>query len=314
MKKTKKFTLFITLIFTLSMFPFNVFAKDAKPQRFCTMDTAVQQMLDVAQIPKDLQEEPVVRLIASNIVAEKLADSPGGLVKIVWKDIYDLRGTVNAWLVQNGHPWNRIGQAIDAVGSALTGTFIGKFIMVNSLILAGPVGFIMLGGMNIVQETFQCNPSGVVMAINAGATVVVLIPWCKIPGINKGCVAVTGKIGLGVEKVANGMFHKNLSAAVLKTTTAGVVVALKLKAQDCTITAMEIINYFDGKKSFRNTRFEFDDREISTDETLSTSSNFIDMNTFTNNAQSISLNDSELSLEGNQSINFDAMQNELIWN
>ncbi len=186
--------------------------------------------------------------------------------------------------------------------------------MTNGLILAGPVGFIMLGGMNIVQETFQCNPSGVVMAINAGATVIVLVPWCKIPGIDKGCVAMTGKIGLGVEKVVNGIFHKNLSTTVLKKTIAGVVVALKLKAQDYTMTAMEILNYFDGKKSFRTTKFEFDDIEISTDETLSASSDFIDMNTFTNNAQSISLNDSEISLDGNQELDFDTMQNELVWN
>ena len=299
MKKRKILSIFITLMFALSMFPFNIFAENAKPRRFCTMDTAVQQLLDAARIPKKLQKEPVVRIIANNLVQKKLADNPGGLVKIVWKDIYDLRGSVNAWLVQTGHPFNIIGQAIDAIGSALTGTFWGKVIMVNGLILAGPAGFIMLGGMNITQETFQCNPSGVVMAINAGATVVVLIPWCKIPGVNKGCVSMTNGLSQGIEKVASSMFHKNLSAAVLRETTHGVVAALKLKTQDYTMTAMEILNYLDGKKSFRTTKFEFDEREISIDKTLSTD---------------INLNDKELSLNETPSTNLDAMKNEIIWN
>ncbi|MCG2726851.1 MAG: hypothetical protein L6420_11485 [Elusimicrobia bacterium] len=284
MKKNKTFALLITLIFTSSIFPFNIFVSDSKPKRFCTMNSAVQQLLNTARIPQNLQKDPVMQNIAAEIIEGKLAEYPGEFVKIEWKDVYDMRGTVNAWLAQNGHLLNHVGQAIDAFGSALTGTIVGKVIMTNTLILAGPAGFIMLGGMNVVQETFQCNPSGIVMAINAGATVVVLVPWCKVPGISKGCVSLTNGIGHGIEKIASSMFGKQITGTFLRETTNGVVVALTLKSKGKVMTAMEILNYIDGRngrKSFRNTNFDHEDIPISIDRT--------------------------------QSINFDAMQNEINW-
>ncbi|MBU2575140.1 MAG: hypothetical protein KKH28_13795 [Elusimicrobia bacterium] len=256
MKKNKITAASMTLIFTLSVFPFNVFASDKEVKRFCTMDGAVEQLLNAAGIAENLKKEPAVITMAEDIIGQKLAARPTEFVKIVWKDIYDMRGSVNAWLAHNGHPLNHIGQAIDAAGSALTGTIIGKVIMTNALMLAGPAGFIMLGGMNVTQETFQCNPSGVVMAVNAGATIIVLVPWCKVPGINKGCVALTNGVSSGIKKVAASVFGKELSATFLKETTHGVVMALRLKSKDKVMTAMEILNYLDGRKSFRNPNFE----------------------------------------------------------
>lgn len=246
MKKNKT-CLLTALLFLFSLFPFNAFAGEEKVHRFCTMDTAVDRLIEVARVPEELKGKQAVRIMAEDVISGKLADKPGERVKIEWKDVYDLRGAINAWMVQNGHPFNRIGQALDAVGSVLLGTFIGKVAVMNALMLAGPAGFIMLGGMNIVQETFQCNPSGVVMALNAGATVAVLVPWCKIPGVNKGCVALTNGIGRGVEKAVVSIFGKKVSATFVKETTNGVVVALRFKAKDKIMTAVDLINYFDGR-------------------------------------------------------------------
>jgi hypothetical protein len=110
------------------------------------------------------------------------------------------------------------------------------------------------------------------------------------------------------------MFHKNLTAAVLRKTTNGVVVALKLKAQDYTMTAMEIINYLDGKKGFNNTKFEFTDTgEIPISRSESLTFELDDTNTL-NATRSIDLTDSEISLDDMEVLNLDAMENELAWN
>ena len=256
MINTRLLSLLLLPVLFLSLFPSGALAADNEVKRFCTLDTAVQQLLDVSRIPPELQKEPVVRAMAEDLVAEKLAASPGDTVKLAWKDVYNMRGSVNAWLAQTGHPLNYVGQALDAVGSGLTGTFFGKFIMMNGLIMAGPAGFIMLGGMNITQETFQCNPSGVVMAANAGATLVVLVPWCRVPGVSKGCVAMEAGIGKGVEKAAASLFGKELTAEALRQTTSGVVMAIKLKGTDLVLSGMELLNYLDGKKSMRTVELE----------------------------------------------------------
>lgn len=255
MKPTKLIALFLISLLTLSAVP-SPAAAAAEAQRFCTMDAAVGQLMNKAGIPDNLQREPVVRLMAEDLIAAKLAEKPSDTVKIVWKDIYDLRGSVNAWLAQNGHPLNYIGQGLDAVGAGLTGTVAGKFLMMNTLMLTGPAGFIMLGGLNITQETFQCNPSGVVMAANAGATIVVLVPWCRVPGVGKGCVALEHGVAKGIEKTAAGLFGKEVTATFLKSTTNGVMMAIKLKSTDVVMSGMEILNYLDQKKSVRQVDFE----------------------------------------------------------
>jgi len=255
MKSTKYIALLLIPLLTLSAFP-SPAAAAAEVQRFCTMDTAVGQLMDKADIPEKLQKEPVVRMMAEDLIADKLAKHPSDTVKIVWKDIYDMRGGVNAWLAQNGHPLNYVGQALDAVGAGLTGTTAGKVLMMNTLMMAGPAGFIMLGGMNITQETFQCNPSGVVMAANAGATIVVLVPWCRVPGVGKGCVALEHGVAKGIEKTAAGLFGKEVTATFLKSTTNGVMMAIKLKSTDLVMSGMELLNYLDQKKSVRQVDFE----------------------------------------------------------
>lgn len=253
MNLNKYIALLLIPLLSLSAFPSPA---AAAAERFCTMDTAVGQLMDKAGIPDSLQREPVVRMMAEDLIAAKLAEKPSDTVKIVWKDIYDMRGSVNAWLAQNGRPLNYIGQALDAVGSGLTGTVAGKILMMNTLMLAGPAGFIMLGGMNITQETFQCNPSGVVMAANAGATIVVLVPWCRVPGVGNGCVALEHGVARGIERTAAGLFGKEVTATFLKSTTNGVVMAIKLKSTDMVISGMELLNYLDQKKSVRQVDFE----------------------------------------------------------
>lgn len=255
MKSTKYVALLLIPLLTLSALP-SPAAAAAEVKRFCTMDTAVGQLMDKADIPEKLQKEPVVRMMAEDLIAAKLAERPSDTVKIVWKDIYDMRGSVNAWLAQNGHPLNYVGQALDAVGSGLTGTTAGKILMMNTLMMAGPAGFIMLGGMNITQETFQCDPSGIVMAANAGATIVVLVPWCRVPGVGKGCVALEHGVARGIERTAAGLFGKEVTATFLKSTTNGVMMAIKLKSTDLVMSGMELLNYLDQKKSVRQVDFE----------------------------------------------------------
>lgn len=255
MNLNKHVALLLIPLLALSTLPSPAAAAE-EVKRFCTMDTAVGQLMEKADIPPKLQKEPVVRMMAEDLIAAKLAGNPADTVKIVWKDIYDMRGSVNAWLAQNGHPLNYVGQALDAVGSGLTGTVAGKILMMNTLMLAGPAGFIMLGGMNITQETFQCNPSGLVMAANAGATIVVLVPWCRVPGVSRGCVAMEAGIGKGVEKAAASLFGRELTAEALRQTTNGVVMAVKLKGSDLVISGMELLNYLDQKKSVRTVDFE----------------------------------------------------------
>jgi len=255
MKLTKHVALLLIPLMTLSALPSPAAAAD-EVKRFCTMDTAVGQLMNKAGIPEALQKEPVVRMMAEDLVAAKLAEQPSDTVKIVWKDIYDMRGSVNAWLAQNGHPFNYVGQALDAVGAGLTGTVAGKVLMMNGLIMAGPAGFIMLGGMNITQETFQCDPSGIVMAANAGATIVVLVPWCRVPGVGKGCVALEHGVARGIEKAAAGLFGREVTATFLRSTTNGVMMAIKLKSTDLVMTAMELLNYLDQKKTLRQVDFE----------------------------------------------------------
>lgn len=255
MKSTKYVALLLIPLLALSTLPSPAAAAE-EVKRFCTMDTAVGQLMEKADIPPKLQKEPVVRMMAEDLIAAKLAGNPADTVKIVWKDIYDMRGSVNAWLAQNGHPLNYVGQALDAVGSGLTGTTAGKFLMMNTLMMAGPAGFIMLGGMNITQETFQCDPSGLVMAANAGATIVVLVPWCRVPGVSRGCVAMEAGIGKGVEKAAASLFGKELTGEALRQTTSGVVMAIKLKGSDLVMSGMELLNYLDQKKSVRTVDFE----------------------------------------------------------
>ncbi|OGR42641.1 MAG: hypothetical protein A2X35_01440 [Elusimicrobia bacterium GWA2_61_42] len=254
MNHNKYIALLLIPLLTLSALPSPAAAAE-EVKRFCTMDTAVGQLMDKADIPANLQKEPVVRMLAEDLIAAKLAEHPSDTVKIVWKDIYDMRGSVNAWLAQNGHPLNYVGQALDAVGAGLTGTVAGKMLMMNTLMLAGPAGFIMLGGLNITQETFQCNPSGVVMAANAGATIVVLIPWCRVPGVGKGCVALEHGVAKGIEKTAAGLFGKEVTATFLKSTTNGIVMAIKLKSTDLVISGMELLNYLDQRKAVRQVDF-----------------------------------------------------------
>jgi hypothetical protein len=128
-----------------------------------------------------------IREAASDIVKEKLLQSRGAPVAITWKDIYDLRGTVSARACNEGLRLYCISSFTDAVGSGLMGNVLGRGIKYVGLAFAGPAGFIIESGMSITQETFQCTPDAVTMALDAGAGVVILLPWCKAPGVKEIC-------------------------------------------------------------------------------------------------------------------------------
>lgn len=207
----------------------------AGPRSFCSMDQAVDQMeqaggIDKEGIYKDLrgavpmqQISSIVRDIASDLVTAKLAESGAQTVQITWKDIYDLRGTVSSWVCDQGARMYCAASFIDAMGSGLTGTAVGRGLTGAGLALAGPPGFVLLGGMKIAQETFQCTPDTVAMALDAGETVVVLLPWCKAPGLNKLCVRA-GKAagGKALELIARyGNQEYAIGAAKFVQTQAG---------------------------------------------------------------------------------------------
>ncbi|MBU2529437.1 MAG: hypothetical protein KKD35_00200 [Elusimicrobia bacterium] len=218
-------SLIITISFLISISS-TLFAKEEKPGRFCTMDTAIDRLLKVADIPEDLLQEDFVRFIAEGVIALRLAEEPDKKIKITWSDIYDMRGTLNAWYCLRGHKMSCVGQAIDAVGSGLLGTTVGKVVFKTGLVLTGPVGFIVIGAMNITEESFQCNPSAMVMAIEAGATATILIPWCSVPGISDACVSVSDGFGNGVKRALLSKFGKEISAKVLKTSSEGIIVVI----------------------------------------------------------------------------------------
>ncbi|HBB65988.1 MAG TPA: hypothetical protein DCZ93_01540, partial [Elusimicrobia bacterium] len=100
MTKTRLVSFLLLPVLLFSLFPSGALAEDKEIKRFCALGTAVQHLMDVSRIPPGLQKEPVVRGMAEDLVAGKLAASPGDTVKLAWKDVYDMRGGVNAWLAQ----------------------------------------------------------------------------------------------------------------------------------------------------------------------------------------------------------------------
>ncbi len=200
-------------------------ARAGELNHFCTMDQAADQMIGVSGIDakgiyKDLggrrsekQISGAIRMIAEDVVKEKLKEGHGEKLEITWKDIYDMRGTVSAWVCNQGARLYCVSSFIDAVGSGLTGTAFGRGLTNAGLILAGPAGFIVLSGMDITQETFQCTPDSVAMAIDAGATVLILVPWCKAPGAEALCLRARQAAGKTVLNVMGRYLGKEYAIA-----------------------------------------------------------------------------------------------------
>ncbi len=188
-------------------------AMASEPGSFCTMDQAVGQMISAAGIntgaiykdmggARSLQGiNSVVRDFAAGLVKEKLRSGHGDKLEITWKDIYDLRGTMSAWVCDNGCRFYCVASFIDAIGSGMTGTTIGRGLTNAGLVLAGPPGFVMMGGMSVTQKSFQCNPSVVAMALESGETVVGMLPWCKAPGAKALCARAGDLAGKTVVRV-----------------------------------------------------------------------------------------------------------------
>ncbi len=203
-------TLFFLMALCLSMPPL---LRAGETGHFCTMDQGVEQMISAAGlnsegIAKDLrgkadrqEVDRMIRLIAEDQVKRKLVEGKGDEVKITWKDIYDVRGTVSAWVCNEGCRMYCVSSFIDAIGSGLTGTSIGRGLTGFGLALAGPPGFVMMSGMEITQETFQCKPDAVAMALDAGATLTIMLPWCKAPGAKQLCVRAQQVAGRTITSV-----------------------------------------------------------------------------------------------------------------
>lgn len=201
---------FLPLAAALLLSALPLSASDGGSSSFCTVDEATGQMMSAADIDKERllrdfrgakTREDVdfaVRMIAESVIKEKLEKEYPDRVEIKWKDIYDVRGAVFMWACNEGLRPYCLTAGIDAIGSGLTGTAIGRKLMSGGLTLAGPPGFVMMTGMNLAEKTFQCDPDGLAMLIEAGGSAVAMLPWCKAPGVKSLCVKAQNFAGQGV--------------------------------------------------------------------------------------------------------------------
>jgi hypothetical protein len=203
------------------------------------MDEAVAQLLDAAQIPTDLRQEQAMRYLAERVIAGKLASNPAEPVQITWGDVYDMRGSAQSLLCGQGRKFNCFGAVVDAVGSGLMGTGVGKVLTTTGLAMAGPPGWVLTGGLRVAQETFQCRPDAVAMAIDAGVLVAAFIPWCKVPGVSRGCVAVGGAVKDGAQAVAGKLFGNRVAVASAKASELGVEVTLTKASHDGNLNTLQ---------------------------------------------------------------------------
>lgn len=177
-----------------------------KADSFCSLDQAEAQMLRAAEISvdgiyKDLEGKRskeyisgIVNRIAATIVKRKLVAGKGEKLEITWEDIYNMRGTVGAWGCQEGLRMYCVSSFIDAIGSGMEGTFLGRQITEAGLALAGPPGYVLLNGKKITQQAFQCNPDTVAMALDAGESLLLMLPFCEI-GIGQRLCVKPGEMG-----------------------------------------------------------------------------------------------------------------------
>lgn len=198
-------------------------------KRFCSLDQAVEQMaaaggIDVKGIEKDLhgrrsagQISEMVRIMATDIIKRKLAEGKeSNKLEIHWRDIYDLRGSVSAWVCNEGSRFYCVSSFVDAVGSGLTGSAIGRGITYAGLTLAGPPGFILMSGMEITERTFQCTPDTLALFLDSGGTAVILLPWCKVPGAKALCVRAAQTAGKTAYKVMGRYLNKEYAIGVAR--------------------------------------------------------------------------------------------------
>jgi len=121
--------------------------------------------------------------IVSRKITKKLADNPFEQVRLSWADMYEMRGVLASILSEKYGIYN-ITAAIDAVGQV----FFSNMEYLSPIIaLSGPVGFVVLSGLPIGEETFQCNISIKNILIKGGLTaakgIILKVPIIKSDNI-----------------------------------------------------------------------------------------------------------------------------------
>jgi hypothetical protein len=76
----------------------------------------------------------------------------------------------------------------------------------------------MMSGLGITQEAFQCTPDTLSMALDSGASAVIMLPWCNVPGVMGICVRaakLAGKTLLTIVETNHGREAAIATARVL---------------------------------------------------------------------------------------------------
>ena len=121
---------------------------------------------------------------ADKKVAKKLADNPLEQVRLSWGDMYEMRKELSKLLSEKYGVYN-VNVVINAVGEFM----FSNFEYFSPLIaLSGPAGFVVLTGLPIGEETFQCNISVRNILIKGGLSAATKLVM-KVPIIKSDNVA-----------------------------------------------------------------------------------------------------------------------------
>ena len=125
----------------------------------------------------------VAKEIVSRKITKKLADNPFEQVRLSWADMYEMRGVLASILSEKYGIYN-ITALIDAAGQ---GIFSNLEYFSPLIALSGPVGFVVLTGLPIGEETFQCNISVKKILIKGGLSaarrIILKVPIIKSDNI-----------------------------------------------------------------------------------------------------------------------------------
>jgi len=138
---------------------------------------------DINKVNKGIEEVAVaidkIINIGSKIWDMVISNKPVVKVRLSWGDMYEMRKEL-AKILSEKYGAYTVNVVIDAVGEFIFSNFeyFSPFIA-----LSGPAGFVVLSGLPIAEETFQCNISvkNILLkgGLSAGMKVVLKVPIIK---------------------------------------------------------------------------------------------------------------------------------------
>ncbi len=173
--------------------PFNTYDKE-----YCAFENEVAKLNNIYMKLLKKKDEKVekhikeIRNIAFDMakdiiddkVTKKLAENPFEQVRLSWKDMYDMRASLAALLAQRYKIYN-VNLILNSLGKVIFSNFEYFSPMIA---LSGPAGFVVISGLPIVEETFQCNISVKNMllkgGIAAGRKIILKVPVIKSNNIS----------------------------------------------------------------------------------------------------------------------------------